>query len=240
MKIIKNLFIFLIVLVVIGFFIPPDLRNGYINYYYGSIVTSTSSDLGQAEMAFDTATKAQPNNVKFARAYARNLNNMGDVLGKGSPAEQYFGKALDFSKAWIDAHESDPDIWNLYVEKARAEWGLGRKEPAKESIDKAVDLAPTDYEALVYQGIIWRDLAGKDRNAMSKAVNVFEQAISVRNEQRTSWAHYELAVGFYTIKDETNALNEVNQALAQWPDRKLKQKIERLKHDIESGGRSEH
>ena len=126
----------------------------------------------------------------------------------------------------------------LYIELARAEWGKDRKNGAKVAIDKAVNLMPTDYNGLVYQGIIYRDMSKNNPN-IRKSIPIFEQAISVRNSTNTYWAHYELAIAWWKVKDEARALNEVNQALSQFPPRWLRENAERLKHEIQSSGRSE-
>ena len=240
MKALRNLIIFLALIVIAGFLIPVDLRNGYFFFYYGQIVQSTSGDTGSAAAAFKDSSAAMPSNGVFARSYARSLNDIADGFETGSAnTEDYYSQALEFADTWLEKNEKNKDEWQLLVEKARAEWGLGRKGAAKVSIDKAVNLRPTDYVALVYQGIIWRDMQPNDKNAIGRCVSVFEQAISVRKETRTSWAHYELAVAYKMMNSTDRAFNEVNQGLAQWPSRDLRDKLERLKHDIESSGRSE-
>jgi tetratricopeptide (TPR) repeat protein len=239
MRALRNLIVLLIVIVVIGFFIPLDLRNGYFFYWYGRITELTGNDTGRAAALYKQASGAMEANATFARAYARALNDIANGFDRGSTnAEKYYNDALDFCDRWIEEYEASDDIWMLYVEKSRAEWGLGRKNAARVSIDKAVDIMPTDYVALVYQGIIWRDFSPNDKDAIAASVRVFEQAISVRNETRASWAHYELAVAYKMINDEVRALNEIQQCLAQWPDRKLRQNAERLKHEVESSGRT--
>jgi tetratricopeptide (TPR) repeat protein len=238
MKALRNLLIFLVLIIVVGFFVPADLRNGYLYYWYGSAVDSTSGDVGKAADAYKQASGAMPANPIFARAYARALNDIAEGLS-GATQEQYYGQAYDFSHKWIEEHKDADGVWQLWVEEARGEWGQGKKAAAKHSIDTAVDLMPTDYTALVYQGIIWRDQMPGDKKMVDDSIPVFEQAIEVRRETRTAWAHYELAVAYKMIKDENRALAELAQATAQWPDRALRTKIERLKHELESGGRSE-
>ena len=180
-----------------------------------------------------------PANTEFADAYAKALNDIAD--GKtGSEAADFFNQAHDFAHGWIGDHDGAPRIGLLYEEQARAEWGLGEKGAAKQSIDTAVEKMPTEYDALVWQGIIWRDMSPGDKNAVGSSVPVFEQAISVRNETRTAWAHYELAVAYSMIRDSDRAIGELDQATAQWPDRALRDKIEKLRHDLESGGKNGH
>lgn len=239
MRVLRNLLILLVLIVIAGFFVPANIRNGYAFFWYGQFTEAVSNDLGKAAAAYKSAHTAWPENARFAREYAATLNDIGTGFTSGSGnAEQYFQQALEFANEWVGAHEGDAQIWQLLVEKARAEWGLGRRNAARVSIDNAVDLMPTDYVALVYQGIIWRDINPRDRTQISRAIAVFEQAIQIRREQRTAWAHYEMAVAYKMLNDEVRALNECQQALAQWPDRDLRAKIERLKHELESGGRT--
>ena len=239
MKALRNLFILLVVIVIVGVVVPNDIRTGYLTYWYGRIIDTTSGDIGKAAAWYHRATDAMPGNATFARAYASSLNDMADGFPEDSENKtDYYLKALEFAKGWIEANEGSPEVWQLLVEQARAEWGLGRKNSAKVAIDEAVELMPTDYIALVYQGIIWRDMQPDNRNMVAKSIPIFEQAIQVRRESRTSWAHYELAVAYNMLKDEARALNELEQALAQWPPRELRFKIERLKHHIQSSGRS--
>jgi tetratricopeptide (TPR) repeat protein len=239
MKALRNLIILLVIIVAISFFIPPDLRSGYFFYWYGRVTELTSRDTGKAAAMYKQSTDAMKGKALFARAYARALNDIATNFENGTPlAEKYYTDALNFCNTWIEAQGEGGDGWMVYVEKARAEWGLGRKNVAKQSIDKAVELMPTDYIALVYQGIIWRDFSPHDRISVAASMPIFEQAIEIRNETRASWAHYELAVAYKMINDEVRALGEIQQALAQWPDRELRNKAERLKHEIESSGRS--
>lgn len=234
MKALRNLLILLVIIVIIGFVVPGDLRNGYLNYWYGRLL-ETTGNLGGASQAYENAAGAKPDSATFARAHARSLND----LGEKREDESYFDQAFRVADSWVDENEYHDLVWQLYVEKARAEWGQGKKNAARFSIDKAVELMPTDYTALVYQGIIYRDTRPNNWDAVRRSIPIFEQAISVRRSTRTSWAHYELAVAYWMIRDEPRALNEINQALSQWPPRRLRQKAERLKHEIQSGGRSE-
>jgi hypothetical protein len=98
---------------------------------------------------------------------------------------------------------------------------------------------PTDYVALVYQGIIYRDIRPESRDSVFLSVPIFEQAIRVRHHTRTYWAHYELARAYYLMGEEDNALNQLSQAISQYPPRWLKVEAERLRHEIQSSGRSE-
>jgi tetratricopeptide (TPR) repeat protein len=239
MKALRNLIIFLVIIVAAGFLIPVDLRNGYFFNYYGQIIEATSNDLGAAAAAYKDSSAAMPSNGKFARAYVRAINDIGSGAEAAGNSEKYYSEALQAAEDWLAANKGNKDEWQLLVEQARAEWGLGKKNAAKVSIDKAVNIRPTDYTALVYQGIIWRDMQPHDNKEIGKCVSVFNQAIEVRKETRTAWAHYELAVAYRMMRDDNASFNEVNQALAQWPDRALREKLERLKHDIESSGRSE-
>jgi tetratricopeptide (TPR) repeat protein len=238
MKALRNLFIFLIVIVVIGFFIPVNSRNGWYNYLYGRVIDMTSNDAGKSADAYKRASEAMPENPTFAGAYARTLNDIASGFHEGDNAERYYNQAYDFANRWIQTHEMVDGVWKLYIEKSRAEWGLGRKTGARSSIEEAVNLMPTDYIALVYQGIIYRDFSPNDKNAIATSIPIFEQAIEVRRETRTSWAHYECAVAYNMLNDEVRALNEIQQALSQWPERTIRQDCERLKNDIQSSGRS--
>jgi tetratricopeptide (TPR) repeat protein len=234
MKALRNLLILLAIIVVIGFVVPGGVRNGYLNYWYGRLL-EMKGDLGGASQAYENASDAMVDNATFARAQVRTLNDLGEEKEETS----YFDDAFKVADSWIKDHENHEQVWQLYVEKARAEWGQGKKNVARFSIDKAVELMPTDYVALVYQGIIYRDTRPDNRESVRRSIPIFEQAIAVRRETRTAWAHYELAVAFWMVRDEQGALNEINQTLSQWPPRWLRQKAERLKHQIQSGGRSE-
>jgi tetratricopeptide (TPR) repeat protein len=233
MRVLRNLLILLGILVVVAFFVPPEIRDGYYYLFWGKIVEMTGDTAGAAE-SFKTSSEAAPENPLFARHRARALND----LAEATESEEKYQEAFDFTGAWIDAHEFDPGVWQLHIERARAEWGLGRKNPARTSIDKAVDLRPTDYTALVYQGIMHRDYRPDDRNLVATAIPIFEQAIQVRRQSRTSWAHLELAKTYWMLGDENNALNQVSQTIAQFPPRDIRDEAERLRTEIQSSGRA--
>ncbi len=234
MKVLRNLLIVLVVLAVIAFLIPADIRDGYWGYLCGRGLEMTG-DTGGASSSYKGAYEAMPDNVVFAAAYARSQNDLGESLKK----DDHFNTAKDVATRWIDAHEDDERVFLMYIELARSEWGRNRKPTAKIAIDKAVDLMPTDYTALVYQGIIYRDYQPGHMDQVRTSIPIFEQAIKVRNSTKTYWAEFELAKAWWLVKDETRALNELDQALSQFPPRWLRLEAERLKHEIQSSGRSE-
>ncbi len=231
MKTLKGLFFILVIIVIAGILTPMDIRIAYWNYGFASILERTG-DPGEAVDHYKLAFEAIPGDVKFIRAYARMLNDNGDDLSDTNS----FETAYTVSNNWITDYEHHHQVWQIYIERARANWGRGRKPAAKGDIDIAVDLRPTDYTALVYQGIIWRDLQ-TNRDRIRESIPVFEQAIRLRN-QNNWWAHFELAKAWYMVNDEVRALNEINQALSQYPPRWLREEAERLRHDIQSSGRS--
>jgi tetratricopeptide (TPR) repeat protein len=234
MKAFKNLLIFLVVLIVITFVIPVDLRTGWFNYGMGR-VSELTGDTASASDRYLLASESMPDSVTFARSYARALNDLGELTKR----KDYYDDAYDVADDWIKDHEDEIEVWQLWIEKARAEWGLESTNAAKISIDTAIKLQPTDYTALVYQGIIYRDLRPNNKDAIRQSIPIFEQAIEVRRQTRTAWARYELAVAYKLIDDHERAINEVNQCLAQFPSRDLREKAERLLHDLQSSGRSE-
>jgi len=238
MKVLKPIIALVVILgiaVAVIYYISP----GYIPYLYGKAVYKIG-DKGKALLAFESARNAEPDKVTFARAYASTLNDLGSDLEDPS----YYSRAYDYTHDWIEEHDTELELWQMYVEEARAQFGLGNQSSAKIAIDRATELMPTDYEALVYKAVIYRDMAVSpngqvNRNAMDRVIGMFEQAIEIRNFTQTWWAHYELALAFKYIGDETRALNQVNQCLSQFPPRWMKLKAERLKADIQSSGRSE-
>ena len=234
MKFLKSLIILLVIVIIVGLILPMDLRSGYFNYSLGRISELTGKT-GQAVERYGFATGAMPDSVLFARAYLRALNDLGEMRDN----DDDFSTALAYADKWIDEHEGDFDAWQIWIEKARAEWGKGVKNAGKVSIDKAVSLNPTDYTALVYQGIIYRDYRPNIKNEVRLSIPIFQQAIELRHYTRTYWAHIELAKAFKMVNDETGAIVELNQCLSQYPPRKVKMEAERLKNEIQSSGRSE-
>jgi tetratricopeptide (TPR) repeat protein len=234
MKVLKALIFLLVVIVAIAFLVPADKRIGYWGYYYGRALELTG-DVNGASDSFKSSTDAMPDDVTFFRAYARSLNDIGEKFDNAGS----YQAAYDFVHQWMIDHPDDPEIWQAYIELARAEWGKGRKNPAQIAIDKAVNLKPTDYIALVYQGIIYRDIRPTSVESVRLSIPIFEQALQVRNNTRTYWAEYELGKAWWMIHDEAHALAEIDQALSQFPPRWLREEAERLKHEIESSGRSE-
>jgi len=234
MKILKPLLALIAILVIIGFIIPADLRGGWFYYSYGRMLELTG-DQGGASEQYKLAASSMTDNVRFARAYARSLND----LAERTENEGVFVTAYNVAHGFIDDHEHEPGIYQMYIEQARADWGRGRRNNAKAAIDVAVDLRPTDYDALVYQGIIYRDIQPTREQAIRISIPIFEQAIVVRNHTRTYWAHYELAKAWWMVRDEDRALNEIDQCVSQFPPRWIRDGAERLKHEIQSGGRSE-
>jgi tetratricopeptide (TPR) repeat protein len=235
MKVLKSLIALLVVVVVIGLFIPADLRGGWFYYLYGRTLDLTGNSEGAVD-AYKMSTESLPDDVRFARMYARALNDVAEETDD----EGMYVSAYNFAHEFIDNHENDDGIWQLYIEQARADWGRGRRNNAKAAIDLAVNMRPTDYEALVYQGIIYRDIQPTREQAIRLSIPIFEQAIQVRNQTRTYWAEYELARAWWMVHDETRALNELNQSLSQFPPRWLRDDAERLKQEILSSGRTEH
>lgn len=233
MKVLQGTLVFLVIFVVAALLIPVDLRTAYWNYGYAWVQQKTGDPYGAADH-LKSAFEALPDDVLFARAYVSQLNDNGKNFSEVSAYEE----AFRVSDNWINDHETDSDVWQMYVERARANWGRARMPAAKTDIDKAVDLRPGDYVALVYQGIIYRDMHPNERNRVRESIPIFEQAIQIRNEKNTYWAHYELARAHYMIGDDVRALNEVNQCLSQFPPRWMRDEAERLKHEIQSSGRT--
>ncbi len=234
MRILKNMVIAIVILAIIGFVIPADIRSGYFYWSYGRVLELTGNTGGAAD-AYESAATAIPDSVKFARSFARTMNDLAEQLDD----DGVYVEAYTFSREWINDHDNDSGLWQMWVELARAEWGRGRKTQARAAIDNAVDLQPTDYTALVYQGIIYRDQMPENIDMVRRAIPILEHAIAVRNHTRTYWAHYELSRALYMVNDEDGAIREVNQALSQFPPRWLRTEAERFKHEIQSSGRSE-
>ena len=234
MKVLKPI-IALAVIVAIAYFVTPaDLRDGWLYYMYGRMLEVTSTPAKALE-AYKTSAEAMPDNIRFNRTYVRALNDVAEE----TDGQAHYRTAEEYAEEWIDEHSDNSGLWQMYVEYARALWGRGSKSAAKRAIDRAVSLMPTDYIALIYQGIIYRDIRPENRDAVYRAVPIFEQAIQIRRQTRTYWAHYELAKAYWMIDDEERALNELNHAISQFPPRWLRIKAERLKHEIQSSGRSE-
>ncbi|HDS30228.1 MAG TPA: hypothetical protein ENN67_04205 [Firmicutes bacterium] len=233
MRALRNLLIFLAILVVIGFILPAEFRDGYYFYYAGRLAETTGNIAGAVE-AYKTSSEANQDSALFARARARALND----LAESTKSTSKYNEAFRFCTEWIEKHEFDPGVWMLYIERARAEWGIDRKHLALQTIKKALDINPTDYIALVYHGIMIRDFRPGDIESIQSSIPIFEQAVKVRRHSRTYWAHLEQAKAFWMLKDENNALIQINQALAQYPPRDIKDEAERLRTEIQSSGRS--
>ena len=234
MKGLKNLLITIVVIVVILILIPAGIRNGYYDYFMGKYFEMTG-DIGNAANYFEEAHKELPDNPKFAAAWPRALNDLGVMNGK----KEYYDKAYEAAHDWLEVHGKETNSYVVWIEQSRAEWGQERKLNARQSINEAIDLMPTSYEALVYQAIIIRDTNTKNKEGARQSIPVFEEAIEVKNHMRTSWAQYELAVAWDIVGNEGKALNALEQALSQYPPRDLRDKCELLKNKISSGGRSE-
>jgi tetratricopeptide (TPR) repeat protein len=234
MKVLKPIIFLVVVAAIAYFFTPPNLRDGWLYYSYGRILDVTNNQ-PKALNAYKHSADAMPENIRFARTYARTLNDIAEA----TDSQSYFQTAETYAEDWIEQYSGSMELWQMYVELARAEWGQGSRSAAKYAIDRAVELMPTDYVALVYQGIIYRDIHPENRNSVFLSVPIFEQAIRVRRQTRTYWAHFELAKAYYLMGEEDSALNELNQAISEFPPRWLRIEAERLKHEIQSSGRSE-
>jgi len=233
MKALKALFGLLVVIIIIGVAVPIDFRSGYFAYYSGRFAESRAN-LGGAVQHYKTAHLAMADNAHFFRAYTRALNDLAEFTDDQSD----FVEAEALCEEWLDENEGSPDEWMIKVQLARAYWGQGSKNAGKAEIDAAISLMPTDYDALVYQGIMWRDTA-TDPNKIALSIPIFESAVAARRSTRCAWAHYEKAIAFWKLKNERKALNSIAQALSQFPPRELRNDAERLKAEIQSGGRSE-
>jgi hypothetical protein len=235
MKFLTRTLIFLAIILVAALLVPADLRTAYWHYGYATIIQKTGDPHGAADH-FKAAFETLPDDILFARAYVSQLNDNGENFSEVSS----FDEAYRISNNWITDYENDPEVWQMYVERARANWGRDRKPSAKSDIDKAVDLRPGDYIALVYQGIIWRDLNPQNLDGVRKAIQIFEQAIQVRNQKNTYWADLECAKAWYMVGDEGRALSEIDQAISQFPPRWIRDEALNLKHEIQSSGRTTH
>jgi len=234
MRVLKPLLVLIVILIVVALFTPQDIRDGNFFYAYGRVLDALGNS-GAAAGAYKTSFEAMPGNIRFVRSYVRALND----IGERTESESHFVTAYDVANQWIEDHEGHDQVWQMHIEKARAEWGKGSRGAAKVSIDTAVELMPTDYYALVCQGIIYRDIQPNNKDAVGRSISIFEQAIEVRHSTRTYWAHFELAKAYWMLRDEARALNELDQAISQFPPRRIRIEAERLKHEIQSSGRSE-
>lgn len=232
MKALKPLIVILVILIICTFLLPTDIRDGYYFYLCGRAAELTGNSIS-ALSAYKTASDSMPDNAVFARARARTLND----IAEDTEDDGYYQEAYNFTNGWIDENITHMELWQMYVEKARAEWGLGRKATARISIDEAVRLMPVDYTALIYQGIIYRDIRPLDHNSVRLSIPIFQHAIEIRRRTRTSWAHLELAKAYWMIQDDARALNQIQQTLSEFPPREIKREAERLKIEIQSSGR---
>ena len=232
MKALKPLIVILVILIVVTFLLPVDIRDGYYFYICGRTAELTGNSAG-ALNAYKTSSDSIPDNIVFSRARARVLNDIAEA----TEDDGYYQEAYNFTNGWIDEYVTHQELWQILVEKARAEWGLGRKATARISIDEAVSLMPTDYTAIVYRGIIYRDIRPNDPNSIRRSIPIFERAIEVHRRNRTSWAHLELAKAYWMLQDDTRALNQIQQTLSEYPPREIKREAERLKIEIQSSGR---
>jgi tetratricopeptide (TPR) repeat protein len=233
MKVLQSALVFLIIVVIAALLVPMDLRTAYWNYGAAWVQQHTGDPNGAVDH-FKYAFEALPDDVTFARAYLSQLNDNG----KNFNQTVSFAEAERVATNWINDHPDDPQVWQIYIERARSFYGRNRFAEAKTDIDKAVNLEPGDYIALIYKGIIYRDMHPNDRNRIREAIPFFETAIQIRSEKNTYWAHFEMAKAYNMIGDDVHALNEVNQTLSQFPPRWLRDEAERLKNDIQSSGRT--
>jgi len=229
MKAFRNIIIIILVIGIVVYFLP----GGYFSYFVGKYFELTGNK-GSALEWYQTAYEEAPENAGYIRAYARSINDLAEEREDA----KLFMDAWKITDKWVKEN-SNHDVRDLIlIELARAEWGRGRKQQARVAIDEAVDLSPTNYEALVYQGIIYRD-TWTSRENIRQSIPIFEQALQVRNNKSTYWAELELAKAWWKLGDETHALAELDQALSQFPPRWVRVEAERLKHEIQSSGRSE-
>jgi len=229
MKIIRNLIIVIVILAAIGYFVPIGYWSFGLGKYHE--MTGNTSD---AYQAYKTAAAETPENVSFVRAYARSVND----LAVERDDEDLYMEAYRVTEEWLGDNQHHNSRHLILIELARAEWGRDRKHNAKVAIDEAVEFAPTNYDALVYQGIIYRD-SWNTKQKIQLSIPIFENALQARNFRNTYWAELELARAWWMIGDETRALLEIEQALSQFPPRAIRDDAERLKHEIQSSGRSE-
>lgn len=229
MKAVRALVALVVVIAVIAFFMPA----GYWPYFIGKYHEMTGNTASALE-SYKNASNDVPENSGFVQAYTRTLND----LATERDDEELFTRAYRTTSDWLDDYEGSENEYLILIELSRAEWGRDRKQQARTAIDRAVDLAPTNYDALVYQGIIYRDTWTTERR-IREGILIFEQAIDVKNHKSTYWAQLELAKAWWMIGDEVKSLNAIDQAMSQFPPRWVREEAERLRHDINSSGRSE-
>lgn len=89
--------------------------------------------------------------------------------------------------------EPSPDVWRYFVSRAAALIELGDWESAETDLERAVEIAPEEPNALNYLGYSWAERGVN----LDEAFRLIEKAVSLRPDSGAivdslGWAHYQL------------------------------------------------
>jgi tetratricopeptide (TPR) repeat protein len=206
-------------------------ENLDVDFYLGQALLN-SGEFGQAINQFNLLIKSRPEYPKYysslGAAYKKSGQLMQASIAMQTALEkdkQNVATMIDLSQIWIEikwyqqalhlleqAQEINPDIPDIYINRAIALWHLGKIVDAKLYFNKALKYASIKQTALINFGNVY--FFSKEYH---KALSYYQNAHSI--EQQNASLEYDLALTYEYLGKSKKALYYFDQFIALSPQR---------------------
>lgn len=206
-------------------------ENLDVDFYLGQAFLD-AGEYGQAINQFNLLIKSRPDYPKYYSSLGAAYKKSGQLMQASIAMQTALEKdkqnvttMIDLSQIWIElkwyqqalhlleqAQEINPDIPDIYINRAIALWHLGKAEDAKQCFNKALKYPAVKQTALINFGNVY--FFSKEYH---KALSYYQKAHSI--EKQNASLEYDLALTYEYLGKPKSALYYYDQFIAQSPER---------------------
>ncbi len=206
-------------------------ENLDVDFYLGQALLN-SGEYGQAINQFNLLIKSRPDYPKYYSSLGAAYKKSGQLMQASIAMQTALAKdnqnvttMIDLAQIWIElkwyqkalnllkqAQEINPDIPDIYINRAIALWHLGKTDDAKGCLNTALNYPAVKQTALINLGNMY--FYNKDYR---KALSFYKKAHSI--EKQNASLEYDLALSYEHLGKSKKALYYFDQFLALSPER---------------------
>jgi tetratricopeptide (TPR) repeat protein len=206
-------------------------ENLDVDFYLGQALLN-SGEYEQAINQFNLLIKSRPDYPKYYSSLGAAYKKSGQLMQASiamqtalSKDKQNISTMIDLSQIWIElkwyqqalhlleqAQEINPDIPDIYINRAIALWHLGKIDDAKHFFNKALKYPSVKQTALINFGNVY--FFSKEYR---KALSYYQKAHTI--EKQNASLEYDLALTFEYLGKSKRALYYFDQFIALSPER---------------------
>lgn len=206
-------------------------ENLDVDFYLGQALLN-SGEYEQAINQFNLLIKSRPDYPNFYSSLGAAYKKSGQLMQASIAMQTALAKdkqnvatMIDLSQIWIEikwyqkalhlleqAKEINPDIPDIYINRAIALWHLGKTDDAKGCFNKALKYSAVKQTALINYGNVYFY-----SNNYRKALSYYRKAHSI--EKQNASLEFDLALCYEHLGKSKKALYYFDQFLALSPER---------------------